>query len=592
MSDPVQPWALADLTVPALLKRGRRVTREDCDAELRLAVLGDCATQHYRATLEACVKLRGVWAEVYEAEFDTIQFEVLDPNSGLRAHRPQAVVLFNCLQALEHRFPHADPATFADDVAAEIVGTWDRIGAFDAVVVQHTFCLPVSRTMGGFSARCPGTFAHAVARINALLADEAAARDGVRLVDTDWHAAYFGKREWLDERLWCQAKQALSPKFLPPLAKAVSDVLLEGTRPAVKCVVLDLDNTCWGGVLGDAGLEGIELGGIGEGMAFTRFQEFVLQLERRGILLAVCSKNEQANAERVFAEHPEMVLRPQHIAKLVANYDDKAGNILAIQQTLNIGLDSFVFLDDSPFERDFVRTALPEVQVPDLPEEPAEVLSALARWNLFETSRHTAEDANRTQLYKANAERDQLRAQATDLGSYLAQLQMVAELAPIDSVSLPRALQLVQRSNQFNLTTRRHPEGVLRRFAEDGFSLTVRLRDRLGDNGIIALVLGAADGGDLVVDSWIMSCRVLNRRVEELTLAAVVEGARRLGCDRVLGQYLPSPKNGMVAELFPRLGFTPIERPDGAWFALPVAAYERPDFPISITTDTAPEGTE
>jgi FkbH-like protein len=555
-----QAWQLADLPLHKLVAAGRKVSRESCRHQVRLAVLGDSATQHYCQALTAAMKLRGVWPELYEAEFDTIRQEVLDPDSRFHAHHPQFVILFNTVQALESRFvAAADKSRLADDTIEDMRAVWDAIRArHAATIVQHNFAIPVTRPYGNQTIAYSETFAGAVHRINhRLLIDVAAGQ--IRLIDTESQAAYHGKKNWFDERLWCQARQALSPALLPPLVKSVSDTVLADLGIGlVKCIVVDLDNTMWGGILGDDGIERIEIGHTEVGLAFLRFQQALVEIRERGVLLAVCSKNHESAVLDALDNHPDMLLRSSDFVAIVANYDDKVSGLMAIRERLNIGFDSFVFLDDSPFERDIVRNAVPEIQVPDLAEDPADVVKSLAPWNLFEGRAATTEDHARLALYQADAGRKILKARFAGLGDYLRDLSMIGEVLPIDAFTLPRVSQLIQRSNQFNLTTIRYSEPDLAAIDHDqnAEAFCLRLTDRLGDNGVIAALILRHAGADMVIDSWVMSCRVLGRTVEEFTLEEVVGRARRAGCTRVIGRYIPTAKNGLVAGLYRRLGFT------------------------------------
>lgn len=586
---PLQAWEISDLSLQELLTFERTLSRADCERAVSVAVLGNCATQHYTKCLSAALKIRGFWPDIFEAEYDTIQQELLDTQSGFHAHRPEFVVLFNCVQSLEKKFSSLGQSNFSAESSQEIFNNWRTIlASHESIILQHNFCLPIDFTFGNLTGSCQGSFRHAVARINLDLVAEAESLENVRIVDTEFQAAFHGKKLWLDERLWCDAKQALSPKFLPPLVKVVSDVILQERGVVTKCVVLDLDNTLWGGVLGDVGPQGVEIGEVNSiGIAFSRFQSAIKRLKERGLVLAVSSKNDQALAESVFENHPDMELHLDDIACFIADYNDKASNILKIKQTLNISLDSFVFLDDSKFERDFVRSSLPGVQVPELPEDPTEYSVALANWNLFEARGFSDEDANRTTLYKTDEKRRQIREEAPDLASYLSSLQMVAEIEPFNDFTLPRVSQLIQRSNQFNLTTIRHEESSLRAFAEDRaghVTFSVRLKDRLGDNGIVALIIGRKEEDQLVIDSWIMSCRVLGRRLEEATFQLIIDSARQLDCSRVIGQYIKTKKNALVEGLFPRLGFDVISsEKDAVEFVYRVDDYAPvEDLPIEI----------
>ena len=561
-----QAWRLAELPLHKLIASGRKVSPQSCARVVRIAVLGDAATQHYCQALAATMKLRGVWPELYEAEFDTIRQEVLDPTSGFNEFQPQFVILFNVVQALESRFVASNnKARFAEDAIGEMAAIWDAICVrHAATIVQHNFVTPLARPYGNQTVAYAETFAGAVHRINNHLLDHVAG-GRIRLIDTEGQAAYYGKRDWFDERLWCQARQALSPALLPALTKAVGDTVLADLGIGlVKCVVVDLDNTMWGGILGDDGIEHIEIGQTEVGLAFLRFQYALVELKERGVLLAVCSKNHQAAVLDVLENHPDMLLRASDFVAVVANYEDKASNLMNIRERLNLGFDSFVFLDDSPFERDIIRNALPDIQVPDLAEDPANVVKELARWNMFEGRTTTAEDRARLGLYQADASREALKAKFTGLEDYLRELAMVADVLPFDAFTLPRVLQLIQRSNQFNLTTIRYSQADLVEITRDqeAEAFCVRLLDRLGDNGVIAALILRRAGADLVIDTWVMSCRVLGRNVEEFIVEEVVRRARHAGCQRVIGRYVPTKKNGLVADLYQRLGFSQSEQTD------------------------------
>lgn len=427
-------------------------------------------------------------------------------------------------------------------------------------LLQHTFAVPVERPYGNQTLAQDDTFAACISAVNRELWN--AARAGrIALIDAESQAALYGKKQWFDERLWCQARQALSPSFLPALAKVASDAILAELGIGVKCVVVDLDNTLWGGILGDDGPDLIELGSTEVGHAFQRFQQSLAELKNRGVLLAVCSKNDPALVDDVLRTHPDLIIRHGDFSVITANFTDKATNILAIRDRLSLGLDTFVFLDDSPFERNQVRELLPDVQVPELPPDPADVTAALARWNLFEGRAATSEDRGRHGYYQADTSRQALRVATTDLESYLSGLEMEAEARAFDGFTLPRVVQLLQRSNQFNLTTIRYSREELESLSAQagvtGFSL--RLVDRFGDNGVIAVIILRDDNGLGLVDSWVMSCRVLGRGVEELILDRIVDEAKRRGWRQVIGRYIPTAKNGIVADLFPRLGFARVD---------------------------------
>ena len=327
---------------------------------------------------------------------------------------------------------------------------------------------------------------------------------------------------------------------------------------AKKCLVLDLDNTLWGGVIGDDGLGGIRLGqGDGEGEAFLAFQRYAKTLKDRGIILAVCSKNTEAIAKEVFQKHPEMVLRLDDISCFVANWNDKAANLRGIARALNIGLSSLVFADDNPAERALVRQFVPEVAVPELPHDPADYIQAIERHRYFQITSLGREDLQRAEYYRANAERQQALGGSENVEQFLESLQMVARIAPVDEVSLERTAQLINKSNQFNLTTRRRTAAEVMALLDDPawFTCAVSLRDRFGDNGLVSVLLAKVEDDALVIDTWLMSCRVLKRDVEAMLYNHLCRWALQRGVRRIRGQYIPTAKNGIVKDHYASLGF-------------------------------------
>jgi FkbH-like protein len=344
----------------------------------------------------------------------------------------------------------------------------------------------------------------------------------------------------------------------------------------------------WGGVVGDDGPEGIIIGqGSAAGEAFAAFQAFALSMRKRGVLLAVCSKNDEENARAAFERNTEMVLKLEHLSAFVANWHDKASNLREIASQLNIGLDALVFVDDNPFERELVRRELPMVHVPEITTEPASFAATVSAGGYFEALAFTTEDRERASQYQANRARAEIAAAATDMPTYLRSLDMRLLWKPIDRLSLKRATQLINKTNQFNLTTRRYSEEEVAATLGDPGAVTMQMRllDRFGDNGVIAVVLGHLNGGGLEIDSWLMSCRVLGREVERATLAIIVEEAVRRGATTVLARYCPSAKNGMVADLLPKLGFSAVGR-DGEEFLYHAASTLRvSDLPMTIERD-------
>ena len=348
-------------------------------------------------------------------------------------------------------------------------------------------------------------------------------------------------------------------------AHSLASLILAHLGVVKKCLVLDLDNTLWGGVIGDDGLGGIRLGqGDPESESFTAFQRYVKGLRDRGVILAVCSKNTESIAREVFEKHPEMLLRLDDIACFMANWDDKATNLGRIASQLNIGLNSLVFVDDNPAERSIVRRLRPEVAVPELPAEPSGYIMALERHRYFQTLSVSAEDLRRTDYYRTDVARQTAESSAADLEGFLRSLEMTARIGPITPATLERSVQLIHRSNQFNLTTRRHSAAVVQSVMEDGswLSRTVSLRDKFGDNGLISVFLARIAHDALVIDTWLMSCRVLKRGVEQFLLNHVALTARKQGLAAIKGEYIPTAKNGLVRDHYANLEFAQVGASD------------------------------
>jgi FkbH-like protein len=344
---------------------------------------------------------------------------------------------------------------------------------------------------------------------------------------------------------------------MPLVAKNIVDIVMASRGRVAKCVVLDLDNTLWGGVIGDDGVDGIRLSAHGDGEAFYRLQAYLKELRNRGILLAVCSKNEMAAAVLPFDKHPDMLLQRSDITVFIANWIDKAENIRKIHDVLNIGFDSMVFLDDNPFERNWVRGLLPDVIVPELPEDPADYVRAISELNLFETTSFSGEDLKRAELYRVEADRREAQAAYASAEDFLQSLDMRIVVSRFDPFHLPRIAQLIQRSNQFNLTTHRYTEAECDALMNNPnvLPLYAKLSDRLGDHGLIGLIVMEPRGDELVIVDWLMSCRVLARGVEQYLMNLVVAEARQRNLTNVRGQYIRTAKNQMVEGFFAQFGF-------------------------------------
>ena len=548
---------------------------------VKVAILADCAVQQLTTLLKVLAARNGVALDVYEGDYDGVDLEILNPESGLYAFAPQYLIVLMSAEKLKSRlYDAADRKAFAADTVGRIESLWSAFGArSSATIVQSTFVLPSERAFGNYELKVADSVGATVTEINYQLAVRARSAKNVLLNDVDFLAASIGRSQWLDPRLWNMAKIPCRLEHLPRLAQSLLDTVLAAAGRFAKCVVLDLDNTLWGGVIGDDGLEGIALGEFDEGEAFVGFQKFIRELKRRGILLAVVSKNDHANAILPFREHPFMALREDDVSAFVANWDNKADNIQIVQKTLNIGFDSFVFLDDNPFERNIVREYVPDVVVPELPEDPSSFLEILAELNLFETASFSEADLQRAAQYREEAQREIVKTQFTNVNDYLASLGMQIRLEWFNPFNLPRIAQLIQRSNQFNLMTRRYGEAACEAMMRDAsfVPLTLKLADKFGDYGLISIVILKPAGDDLEIDEYLMSCRVLQRGVESFAMNNIFAYAERVGAKRVVGHYIPTAKNDMVKDFFKNFGFEKVadNGPAGSKWALDIGAYRK-----------------
>lgn len=537
-------------------------------ARMRLAVLGSATVTHLLPAIHVGGLRRGLWIDTFAPEFGAWDRALRDPALGLHAFAPQAILF-----ALDAHEIAAGLRADMDDGTAEaaLTAVLDRVRSAWALAreryrcpILHQTALDVHPTLLGCQEhRLPGSKSAFVSRFNGALRTMAD-QDGVDILSIDRQAARDGLSRWHDPALWHHAKQDIALTAAPLYGDLVARWVAAVRGRSFKCLVLDLDNTLWGGVIGDDGMEGIVLGqGSAEGEAFVVFQAYVRELSRRGIILAVCSKNDIANALEPFETHPDMILRRADIACFVANWSDKPGNLRAIAAELNIGLDAIVFADDNPMERDLMRRELPMVAVPEFGDDPARYPSILAEAGYFDARAITDEDRSRAGLYRDNQAREAWRNTATDMDTYLKGLEMRLVWRPFDRVGLPRIAQLINKSNQFNLTSRRYAEVDVQAVIDDptAFGLQLRLLDRFGDNGIIAVVIGRLrDDADCWIDTWLMSCRVLGRQVEPATLNLIQHQAHALGARRLIGEYIPTRKNGMVRDHYARLGFSVISR--------------------------------
>lgn len=527
----------------------------------KLGIVGNTTLDPLVPALVASAARHGIGLECVKADYGQTIQEALAPDSGVNRAQPNAVLIaldYRGLPLVRGLGAEANASSAADAVAfIQSMRTAFRENG-NAISIVQTVPPPPDSVFGSFECAVPGTLRNATAAFNALLIDSVRQSEDV-ILDVAALAETVGLANWFSPTQWNVAKFSFDARFLPLYADHVARLIGALRGKSRRCLVLDLDNTVWGGVIGDDGIEGIVIGqGDATGEAFLDVQRAALALRDRGVVLAVSSKNNDDVARAAFLGHPEMLLRENHIAVFQANWNDKATNITAIAKELALGIDSIVFLDDNPVERGLIRELLPEVAVPELPDDPALYARTLTAAGYFESVAFSEEDRRRADFYQDNARRAALADQVGDLGAYLASLRMEIDFRPFDSTGRSRITQLVNKSNQFNLTTRRYTEHEIAAFEGDPgmFTLQVRLVDAFGDNGMISVVICRALTDEVwEVDTWLMSCRVLGRGVERMVLREILRHASARSVKRVIGRYIPTEKNRMVMDHYEKLGF-------------------------------------
>lgn len=552
--------------IPQLLKLARRYAKSYVTGEkdLRVAVLGSYSIQHFVSVLRFLLHEEGIDANIYEGEYDGILMDVLNDDSELYEFKPSIVIMLPSIKDIKEFPILGSDAEAVEQLADKQVqlyqGIWNKLEAsLGCQILQANFVLPIERALGNLESNYEYSRSFYYKRINAKLEQK---RGGnVTIIDMDYWAGVVGKINWFDNSSYYLSKTGFRMDYIGIAAEVFVKQILALTGKVKKCLVLDLDNTLWGGVVGDDGCMGIQLdpnNAIGE--SYRAFQQYVLQLKERGVILAVCSKNEEDIAKEPFEKNDKMILKLDDISCFIANWEDKAGNIRTIASKLNIGVDSLVFFDDNPAEREIVKKFVPEVLVVDVPEDPADYVQALALCMPFEWGQLTGEDFKRTQSYLQNSKRQELESSFVNYDEYLQALDMVGSVEEIDEYSKERFAQLINKSNQFNLRTIRYTEAAVEQMMQEENTklLAVSLKDKFSDYGIISCIILKKDGEECFADTWVMSCRVLKRGVEEFAFSHVCNAARSMGCSKLVGEYIPTQKNRMVKDFYPNLGFEEI----------------------------------
>lgn len=557
-------WNIEEIS--QLLKLARRYAKSYVaeEKDLRIAVLGSYSIQHFVSVLRFLLHEEGIDANIYEGEYDGILMDVLNDDSELYEFKPSMVILLPSIKDIKEFPALGNDGEAVEQLADKQVqlyqGIWRKLEtSLGCQILQANFVLPIERALGNLESNYEYSRSYYYKRINAKLEQK---RGGnVTIMDMDYWAGVVGKINWFDNSSYYLSKTGFRMDYIGIAAEVFVKQILALTGKVKKCLVLDLDNTLWGGVVGDDGCMGIQLdpnNAIGE--SYRAFQQYVLQLKERGVILAVCSKNEEDIAKEPFEKNDKMILKLDDISCFIANWEDKAGNIRTIASKLNIGVDSLVFFDDNPAEREIVKKFVPEVLVVDVPEDPADYVQALSLCMPFEWGQLTGEDFKRTQSYLQNSKRQELESSFVNYDEYLQALDMVGSVDEIDEYSKERFAQLINKSNQFNLRTIRYTEAAIEQMMQEENTklLAVSLKDKFSDYGIISCIILKKDGEECFADTWVMSCRVLKRGVEEFAFSHVCDAARSMGCSKLVGEYIPTAKNRMVKDFYSGLGFEEI----------------------------------
>lgn len=545
---------------------------------IKVSLLGDTATQFLAIAIKGEGIEYGYNIDLFEAEYNQVERQVLDPTSDLYSFDAKYTVVFQSTHKLLEKYslmPASEWNKLADERINFIRTICENLGG---KIIYYNYPEIEDAVFGSYANKVPGSFSYQLRKLNFELMNLAQEYPNLFICDIAGIQNKFGRDFMFDSTIYVSTEMILSIDALPYVASRTLDIIASIEGKFKKCLILDLDNTVWGGVVGDDGWENIQVGhGLGIGKAFSEFQQWVKKLKNRGIIVCVCSKNDEDKAKEPFVKNPEMVLKLDDISVFIANWENKADNIRTIQSILNIGFDSMVFLDDNPFERNMVRENVPGVTVPELPEDPGKYLEYLYTQNLFETASYSSADKDRTKQYQVETQRVATAKKFTNEGDFLKSLEMVSEVSGFTSFNIPRVAQLSQRSNQFNLRTIRYTEDQIAAIENDpkqkGFAFS--LKDKFGDNGLIAVViLQEMDANTLFIDTWFMSCRVLKRGMENFTLNIIVDYAKTRGYKKIIGEYLPTQKNGMVSEHYSNLGFTRIAGSSTAQWELDVEDYK------------------
>lgn len=569
-----------------ILQKKRRLRRELLTQSglipKKIAILSGSTIGEIKPILELFLLHHGIQPEFYEGEYARYYENAVFDDGSLRAFAPDIIYVHTTVQNLSGLPCPADSDVEAEEkLAAEVLrwqSFWDACCSMGAIVIQNNFEFPNVRVMGSFEAVDRRGAVRFVRRMNEALARYAEAHRGFLVNDINYLAAELGLDHWFSPTMWYAYQYALDLSAVPALCASIANIIKSLYGKNKKSIACDLDNTLWGGVIGDDGVQGIQLGEESpSGRAFTALQRYLKLVSQTGVLLNVNSKNEAEIAKSGFSR-PESVLHEEDFICFTANWQPKDENLAQMASQLNLLPESFVFLDDNPAEREIVRRRFPQTAVPEL-TEPEHYVRTLARSGYFEVTSLSADDKKRSEMYRENAQRAQAQAAFSDYSDYLRSLEMKAVIAPFDTAHAARITQLMNKTNQFNLTTRRYTDAEVSACMSDGNTLTLyaSLADRFGDNGIVTALIGRVQDGILTIEEWVMSCRVFKRDLELAVFDALIAYCRTHNITSIEGDYLPTAKNAYVRTLYPTLGFSQTaESEEGTHYCFDIPAESAP----------------
>lgn len=569
-----------------ILQKKRRLRRELLTQSglipKKIAILSGSTIGEIKPILELFLLHHGIQPEFYEGEYARYYENAVFDDGSLRAFAPDMIYVHTTVQNLSGLPCPADSDVEAEEkLAAEVLrwqSFWDACCSMGAIVIQNNFEFPNVRVMGSFEAVDRRGAVRFVRRMNEALARYAEAHRGFLVNDINYLAAELGLDHWFSPTMWYAYQYALDLSAVPALCASIANIIKSLYGKNKKSIACDLDNTLWGGVIGDDGVQGIQLGEESpSGRAFTALQRYLKLVSQTGVLLNVNSKNEAEIAKSGFSR-PESVLHEEDFICFTANWQPKDENLAQMASQLNLLPESFVFLDDNPAEREIVRRCFPQTAVPEL-TEPEHYVRTLARSGYFEVTSLSADDKKRSEMYRENAQRAQAQAAFSDYSDYLRSLEMKAVIAPFDTAHAARITQLMNKTNQFNLTTRRYTDAEVSACMSDGNTLTLyaSLADRFGDNGIVSALIGRVQDGILTIEEWVMSCRVFKRDLELAVFDALIAYCRTHNITSIEGDYLPTAKNAYVRTLYPTLGFLQTaESEEGTHYRFDIPAESAP----------------